>query len=170
MENIKISAVKVSAKIPETNLKSVELFCKQNGIRYKWFNRGQHIIVFDRSYTFTIFKNCSSSLADQHVNITKLKNLNISSAIEDLAWILDVEPKKIFAIVDNITAVGNLEKQIDLEDFIRDNDDLTDFIQYQPERFPGLFIRGQYGKIILFKSGKMVHISIHLFYLSSFKR
>ena len=106
MENIKISAVKVSAKIPETNLKSVELFCKQNGIRYKWFNRGQHIIVFDRSYTFTIFKNCSSSLADQHVNITKLKNLNISSAIEDLAWILDVEPKKIFAVVDNITAVG----------------------------------------------------------------
>ena len=157
MDNVKICAVKASAKIPDTDLACVQRFCKQNGIRYKIFNRS-HLVVYDR-YTFCIFKKSPNSFNDQHVNITKLQNTNnIISAVEDLAWLIDTEPKNIFCSVDNITATGNLEKNIDLEEFLHVNSDLKDFISYQPERFPGLFIRSRNGKIIVFKSGKMVFV------------
>ena len=156
MDNIKISAVKVSAKIPDTDLNEVEQFCNQNAIPNKRFNK-DHLIVYD-TFTYTFFKKGVKSLCDQHVNITKIKDLKVSRAIEDLAWLIDKEPKFIFYNVDNITATGNLEKEIDLQDFIDQNSDLADYITWNPEVFPGLFVRGRCGRVILFKSGKLVFI------------
>lgn len=104
-------------------------------------------------------KKSHNSLADQHVNINSIKSLNeVTTAKEELAWLIDVNEKYIFITVDNITATGNLEKEIDLEEFIEENNDMSGFIKYNPERFPGLFVRGEFGKTILFKSGKMVFI------------
>ena len=137
MENISISAIKVSAKIPEVNIRDIERFCDQNTIRSKRFNR-DHLVVYDSSFTFTIFKKSEFSFADQHVNITKIKGFDdIQNAIQDLAWIIDVDPDLIFYNIDTITAVGNIEKKIDLEEFISNNSDLTDFIRFNREIFPG---------------------------------
>ena len=157
MDNIKVSAVKVSAKIPETDLRIVEKFCEQNVIPTRRFNK-DHLVVYDTSYTYTFFKKSQTSFADQHVNITKLQTTDLTAAIEDLAWLIDQEPKYIFSEIDNITATGNIDKQIDLQDFIDNNQDIVDFITYNPERFPGLFVRGKNGKVILFRSGKMVFV------------
>ena len=112
MESISISAVKVSAKIPETSIRGIERFCDQNGIRNKRFNR-DHLVVYDSSFTFTIFKKSEFSFADQHVNVTRIKNVDdIENAIQDLAWMIDVEPQLIFYTIDTITAVGNIEKKL----------------------------------------------------------
>lgn len=132
MDNLKISAVKLSAKIPDTNLSEVEKFCDQNMIAKKRFNR-DHLIVYD-TFTFIFFKKGPNALNDQHVNVTKLQSTNVSRAIEDLAWIIDTQPKFIFHTIDNITATGNLEKKINLDSFIDVNQDLQDFITYNPER------------------------------------
>ena len=75
MDNIKISAVKVSAKIPDTNLDEVEKFCAQNMITTKRFNR-EHLIVYD-TFTFVFFKKSPNTLSDQHCNITKLQTTNV---------------------------------------------------------------------------------------------
>ena len=137
MENFKVSAVKVSAKIPDTNLDDVEKFCEQNLIKTKRFNR-EHLIVYD-TFTFVFFKKSSNTLSDQHCNITKLQSTNVTRAIEDLAWIINSEPKLIFHSIDNITATGNLEKKISLDDFIDANSDLHDYITYNPERVRTFF-------------------------------
>ena len=156
MKELKIYAVKASAKIPETDLMKVEEFCQEKSVRCKRFNWG-HLVVFDR-YTFTFFKKGEKSVSDQHVNIKKLTSLNIESAIKDLAWFIDAEPNHIFYNVDNITAGSDLRTNIDLEKFILNNQDISDLMNYNPERFPGLFLRGEYGKVLLFKSGKMVFV------------
>ena len=51
-----------------------------------------------------------------------------------------------------------MRTNIDLEKFILNNQDISDLMNYNPERFPGLFLRGEYGKVLLFKSGKMVFV------------
>ena len=123
MGEIKIHAVKASAKIPETDLRKVEEFCKQSNIRCKRFNR-DHLVVYDR-HTFTFFKKSEKSWNDQHVNLAKLLSLDIRSAIEDLARIIDVEPDLIFHTIDNITAGSNLN----LENFITTSQDLAGLIR-----------------------------------------
>ena len=157
MEDIKICAVKVSAKIPNTDLLELENFCNKNKIRCRRFNR-QHLVVYDE-YTYTFFKKSQNSYADQHVNISKLKAINdIPDCIHHLAWLIDTEPKFIFHQIDNITSVTNLRRKIDLEQFIDENDDLIGLINYNAEIFPGLFVRGPKGKAILFRSGKIVFV------------
>ena len=154
MKDLTIHAVKVSAKIPETNLFVLEDSCKQKCIKYRRFN-GSHLIVYDR-YTFTFFKK--SEFSNQHVNITKISDLNVNTALEDLARLINVQKETISFNVDNITACVDLGQQIDLEEFIHENQDLSNKINYNSERFPGLFLKCLYGKIILFKSGKIVFI------------
>ena len=53
---------------------------------------------------------------------------------------IDVEPQLIFYTIDTITAVGNIEKKIDLQEFIDDNPDLSDYIRFNKEIFPGILL------------------------------
>lgn len=158
MKNVSISNVKMSAKIPEVDLKEIQWFCKKNKIKTRIFNRG-HLVVYDNS-TFTFFKKGPNLYQDQHCNITKVNHSKIQNAIEDLAWLINKKPNQIFYTVDNITASADLGRRLSLREFIAENEDLEDYIQYTPERFPGLFVRGKKGKAILFKSGKIVVIGV----------
>ena len=82
----------------------------------------------------------------------------IDDAINELAWIIDSKANKIFHSIDNMTATTNLNRQINLEDFIRLNSEYKDYITYNPETFTRLFVRGKKGKAILFKNGKVVFV------------
>ena len=160
MEDIKISAMKISAKIPDTDLREVEKFCNKFNISCKWFNR-HHLVVYHQLFTYTFFKRCETgrlSWHDQHVNITRVEPQNVEESIEELAWLIDNKSDKIFHSIDNITASGRLCEKLDLIEFIKCNTHYQDFIDYNPERFTGLFVRGQYGKAILFSNGKVVYI------------
>ena len=84
--------------------------------------------------------------------------LKADDAINELAWIIDSKANKIFHSIDNMTATTNLNRQINLEDFIRLNSEYKDYITYNPETFTGLFVRGKKGKAILFKNGKVVFV------------
>ena len=154
--SIKVSSVKLSAKIPESDLRVLNKFCLDNNIRTKWFNRS-HLVVNSR-FTFVLFKKGANSWRDQHVNVLKLKMDEIQEAIAELSWLLDIDSKEIFYEVDNITATSDLNMRINIEDFIEENYDINFLLAYNPERFPGLFIRGNSGKIILFRSGKVVFV------------
>ena len=157
MESISISAYKLSAKIPDCSLQDINDFCRKFCIRTKWFNNNQHLIFYHK-YTYIFFKKSLNNWNDQHVNITKVKENEIKDAIHELAWLIDVDPSIIFHTVDNITAGAKLERSINLEDFVNENQDYSDLICYNPESFTGLFVRGENGKAILFRNGKLVFV------------
>ena len=155
MVGVTISNIKLSAKTPKTCLSTVEEFCFQNRIRTRRF---QNFLVVHRKFTHVLFKSSRKLSRVQHCNITKVLLNETSEAIDELAFIIQKDPQSIDFKVDNITATGSLDRTIELEDFIQGNSDISSFISYQPEVFPGLFLKNQFGKTIIFKSGKLVII------------
>ena len=141
---INITNVKVSIKtspILLNNVLKLEVPLKN----YKNF------IVLKDKYTYSIFKTNANS--ENHINITKIPNLNkIQDSIDNLKRFLDFSVKNLK--VDNIIATLKLGKSIDLVSVCEKK--LFKSMKYNNEKFPGLFVKFEQGTAILFHSGKIV--------------
>ena len=148
-----ITNIKVSLKINPLCLSSVQKELESQNIPFTIYT---NFIVVRKIFTYIIFK--TGKQKNNHINITKINSEPvIKTAIEILQTILkNIVIQK--QTVDNITASVNLYKPITLSHIpnIYRNIDCT--ISYNPEKFPGLFIKVKNGTIIIFHTGKCIII------------
>ena len=162
MNEYEISNVKLSAKIPRnTCLDQLEELCTLRKIRTRRPKRC-NLLVIHRKFTHIVFKSSIKFKQRlQHVNLTKVLLHEVEEAVDELAYLIEQDPSHILYSIDNITASGDLKQTLHLEDFIERNYQIESDITYQPEIFPGLFIKNEYGKTIIFRSGKYIIIGMY---------
>lgn len=108
-----------------------------------------NIIVIKCKYTFCIFEKKNNLI---HFNITGVKNFeqidDFKIYFKDNFFSSEILNFKI----DNITANFDLNRKINLLNLYK----ISEKVKYNPERFPGLFIK-DFGKTcIIFKNGKVI--------------
>ena len=97
------------------------------------------------------------SIFSQHVNITKCRNYEfIPKAIDNLSFLTDLNTDDITFVIDNISATGDIGNRISIEDFLLKNKELL--AHFNPESFPGCYIRYKSVTIGLFSSGKVIFV------------
>ena len=155
--DIDVSNIKISCKIQFFNAEDIsfnrDIFIKQ----YNNFN------VIKNKYAYIIFTK-SKIRQKFHVNITKIPSFDhVPKAIEGLKDIIE-NPFSVEEItIENITCLHILNKEINLIEIFRHisssefSKDVT-YTRYNPEKFPGMFIKLRKCSILLFSSGKMVVI------------
>ena len=159
--SIKLSNVKISCKIPEVSLDFVEERCKEK----HWIcKRYSNFLVVRNQFTFVLFKKSDSfcrswNSNSQHCNITKIPSL---AAIEDsltaLSELIYKRKRYIKSVtIDNLTASGDLKRQVNLRDFVLSHPDW----HYNSEQFPGSFHTKNKINIILFASGKVSFFTLN---------
>ena len=122
-----------------------------------------YFVVSDKNYSFTFFKHCSQKNSkNQHLNVTSIKRIeDIPDVVNHLCAKINISPQEISYKIDNVSAKVQLNKSLDIEKFQFLNQDLK--IQYNIEKFPGLFIKknlqndinAKAATFILFNSGKI---------------
>lgn len=119
------------------------------------FKKHTNFFVINDKYTYIVF-NKNKRTGQTHVNITKLKtSLEIEPSVAHLFTIFSIPTNLVYKTsVDNITSVGQFTQKINICNFVTENTDLQ--ISFNPEKFPGIFIRFKKGTIILFASGSSV--------------
>ena len=162
---IYVSNVKISCKVQILNADNISF---NRDIPLKCYN---NFCVIKTKYTYIIFTK-SKINRKFHVNITKIPTLDhISKSIDELKNIINesflVENLKI----ENITCLHVLNKNINLLDTFEiikkkqqeENNDSKEEniiiqVQYNPEKFPGIFLKLKNCSVLLFSSGKLVVI------------
>ncbi len=153
----KISNIKLSCKLQEISLHTVENICKTYNINTKQYN---NFIVIKTFYTFIIFKKGNKTT--NHLNITKIPNL--SEIFFALIYIQNLLETKILTyVIDNITATYQI-KNVNFDETLNNLKNSTCNIQYNNDVFPGIFIKLKTGTGILFHSGKIVLIGCKSIY------
>lgn len=146
--------VKISIKIEGISLNTVSEVCLQKSLDYKKY---ENFIVVKNKFTFIIFKNNKKNI--NHVNITKIPTIDAINEsllyLKECGETIIIRPNTMK--IDNLTATTNLNKEINLPEFVRRNSQIYN-IKYINEKFPGLFIKFEKGTIILFHTGKVVLI------------
>jgi TATA-box binding protein (TBP) (component of TFIID and TFIIIB) len=140
--------IKISVKIKPILLTEVTKILTDNSIPYRKFC---NFVTFSKGFNFIIFK--TGAKGQNHINVT---NLKVDSDIKIVENILrdQFNFEIIDVITDNIVAKSSLLKKINLSE-IAEKEEFSE-IKYNPERFPGLFIKFRPGTCILFHSGKIV--------------
>lgn len=148
-----ITNIKVSLKSDCLCLNSVQQKLIEKNISFTSYT---NFIVIRHNFTYILFKTGKNN--NNHINITKIKKLeNIDNAVENLKEILfECKFNEIFRKVDNITASVSVNKTINLQSLTAKFQ--NEKISYNPEKFPGLFIKFSVGTIILFHTGKCILI------------
>lgn len=145
----KIANYKVSCKSPLIALDNVLYLLKVENIPCRVY---ANFIVFEKEFTYTIFKN--GKKPENHINITKLKcRSDIEKALSVLSDLLKFHNLHNFKI-DNITASTSSYTTTDLNQISQKK--TWGVLKYNPEKFPGLFIKHALGTVIIFHSGKVV--------------
>lgn len=140
--------IKISVKIKPVLLSEVAKVLIKHNIEFKKYC---NFLTFLRRFHFIIFKNGSKE--QNHINVT---NLRLKSDVKIVRRILE----KVFNFdiieitFDNIVAKSSLFKKIDLAKVAKS--EAFSEIKYNPERFPGLFIKFRPGTCIVFHSGKII--------------
>ena len=160
---IRISNVKLSTKIPDTCIETLENKCLENGFQHKVY--GNFIVLKvpsvtngDNLYTYTVFKKsllkqCDVASPTQHVNITKVLLNNLDDALQTLASILLCKKADVCNYkIDNLTATCSLGRKFDIQNFLERNPSLPK-VTFNPEKFPGCFLSFNKKKAVLFRSG-----------------
>ena len=143
-----VKNVKISLKVKGSSLDNAVYRLSQLKISYKHFT---NYITFNKVFTFIYFKSKDGVL--NHINVTKLKvKSDISSAVNILKHLFQLTVVKIK--VDNIIATYDTTKSIDLIKLIENR--AFKLTKYNPEQFPGLFVKYPQGTVIVFHSGKLV--------------
>ena len=155
--DICISNVKISCKAQLLNADNISF---NRDIHVKHFN---NFSVIKNKYTFIIFTK-SKIGRKFHVNITKIPSLvYIPKAIEELKNIIENPFYAEEIKIENITCLHALNKEVNLIEIV-ENIKLGEFskdiisVRYNPEKFPGLFIKLKQCSVLLFSSGKIVVI------------
>ena len=148
-----ITNIKVSLKVNLLCLSSVQNILKRKNISY---SRYTNFLVIRYTFTYIIFKTGKQN--NNHINVTKIKNeAEIKTSISVLQDLLSAENILVQKVnVDNITASLNLQKPINLLQLPQHFQ--TSSISYNPEKFPGLFVKFNVGTAIIFHTGKCILI------------
>lgn len=115
---------------------------------------------------FTIF-------ATGYVNCTSIPSFAVlSSAVTQFCCCFQLSKTDLYSFaVDNISACGRLDQRINLSKIVSPDKYLNIHVHYQPERFPGTFLkfRGKGGCVGIFGNGKLTFLGAkskqHLLYM-----
>lgn len=150
-----IKNVKISLKLKELSLNSVLEYLDVNNQKYK--TKSNYIII-ESKYIYIVFKPKNRLIT--HINVTKISDLSevdtaVNNLIKEIFPTLEITVHKV--VVDNITAVFNVNKTVNLPEIIRNKKDLYQ-ITYNNEKFPGMFIKFDVGTLIIFYTGKVIAV------------
>ena len=111
----------------------------------------RNIVIINDIYSITIFKKLSNKY---HINVTGIRSLSLISSVVD--WLINSYCKRtdfqlIRYQIDNITATFDIGFSISLHSLAH----AYNSSRYNPERFPGLHYKTDWGTAIVFKSGKV---------------
>jgi hypothetical protein len=144
-----ISNIKVSFNIENNFLwkDALNNICKLNSFPAPV--KKSNIIVIKCKYTFCIFEKKNNFI---HFNVTGIKNFQ--SVDEFKTYFKNIFfPCEILNFkIDNITATFNLNNEINLFKLY----EISNKVNYNPERFPGLFLKDFEKTCIIFKNGKVI--------------
>lgn len=145
---VSVKNIKISVKVKTICLKNtIKKLNSQNiGV-----NVYLNYITFKNKYSYVIFK--TSKCGTNHVNVTKIEDfshINESLTVLQRCCGVTVLSHK----VDNIIATYSGLNTINLPDLVIKN--VFNCTKYNPERFPGLFVKCEDGTVIIFHSGKLV--------------
>lgn len=148
-----VTNIKVSLKSCCLCLSTVQKILKEKNVDFSTYT---NFLVIKHKFTYILFKTGKNK--NNHINITKIKNLdNIESAVENLKDLLqECNFYELYRKVDNITASLNINRTVNLLDLIKKFQ--REKISYNPEKFPGLFIKFNKGTIIVFHTGRCIII------------
>lgn len=143
-----VKNIKISLKVKGCPLDIAIQSLKILGIPYKFFD---NYISFTKEHTFIYFK--AKIGGTNHVNVTKLKTrADIKASVIILKELFHI---KVLGIkIDNIIATYNLNQPVNLTNIIEDK--VFHLTKYNPEQFPGLFVKFPEGTVLIFHSGKLV--------------
>ena len=145
---IEVRNIKISVIIGPISLNNVIECLNECKITYKGF---ANFVSFKHQFSFVVFKTGSISL--NHVNVSRVKSKKDIKKVTDA--IISIFSVLIHSVkVDNIVSTTNICKQLDLREIV--SRQLFENLKYNPEQFPGLFVRFDKGTTILFHSGKAV--------------
>jgi hypothetical protein len=150
-----IKNVKISLKIDGISLNTVLKQLEINNILYE---RKNNYIIIKHRYIYVIFIPKSKQI--NHVNITKIPilekiNDSITTFCQNIFSNLSINVKKV--CIDNLTSTFKLNHALILSDIIKDNRDIYN-LNYNNEKFPGLFIKFGEGTLILFYTGNVIAV------------
>lgn len=152
MTAFKVSNYKVSCRTSHISLDIVSSILEEKQISAKKYN---NFISFNDIYTYIVFKSGDTGL--NHINITKIPDrLSVQLAIKALSDLFNCEV--FFYKVDNIIATFNTHRRLNLNSLSKTLTAEGFYIKYNPEKFPGLFLKESKGTIIIFHSGKTVFV------------
>jgi len=152
----KISNVKVSLTTSLVFLDNVSELASRQNLKY---TKHKNFSVLKGKYTYTIFK--TNKFGENHINITKIPLLDkVKDAVNYFLVLFNC--KKIKCVIDNISATTFCGKQLNLREIVSIEKyktiDQFKTVKYNPEIFPGMFLKFKCGTVILFHSGKIVLI------------
>lgn len=145
---IKIRNIKISVKVEAIPLNNAIKQLRENNIEHKTY---LNFVTFKNIFSFVLFK--PSRNLTSHINISSIKNKKgIKKSVRLLKSTLAVTVLSLS--IDNIVSTKNLGNLLNLSEIIRQKVFVN--ARYNPEHFPGLFVKFNRGTIILFHSGKVV--------------
>jgi len=146
-----IKNIKVSLKINSISLNSVLNDLERNQVLY---SIKSNYIIFRKEFVYVLFK--PKHLIVNHVNITKIPD--VDSIVKSIDFLKSILSSQILEIksskVDNITAVYDMNKEIEQFKILDSFKDLY-HIKFNKEKFPGLFLKVEFGTFIIFHTGKV---------------
>lgn len=154
---LQVKNIKLSVKVPPTHLDDVVKKCIEKNINYKV--HPNFVVIYDQC-TINLFKRSARNpYAEQHANITRIPSFrDMKRAVAILSFYVQSDARKLFPIVDNITAKAHVGFPVNLDEFVEKNADIGWRMHMNREAFPGLFIRSQVGTLIMFRTGVLVSI------------
>jgi hypothetical protein len=145
-----IKNIKVSLKLNSISLNSVLINLEKNQIEY---SVKSNYIIFRKEFVYVLFK--PKHLIINHVNITKIPDVvSITKSIDNFKSILNFQLEIQSFKIDNLTAVYDLKKEISQLKILNSFKDIY-HIKFNKEKFPGLFLRVEFGTFIIFHTGKV---------------
>ena len=150
------SNVKISCKVHLINSDEIS-FNTDNTIK-----RYNNFVVVKKKNSFIIFTKTTQN-RHFHVNITKIPSTeHISKALDKLKLIISSEFVVEIFKVENMTCLYQSKAEIKLLSFynyLKSNEDFGIINKrYDPEKFPGVFLKVKKCSALVFSSGKIVII------------
>ena len=151
-----VSNVKISCKVHLINSDEIS-FNTDNTIK-----RYNNFVVVKKKFSFIIFTKTRQN-RHFHVNITKIPSTkHISKALDELKLIISSEFVVEIFKVENMTCLYQSKAEIKLLSFYNYLKSNADFgiinKRYDPEKFPGVFLKVKKCSALVFSSGKIVII------------
>jgi len=145
MKNISNIKVSFTIKKSENWYDNIKNICKKNNV---FLTKSGNIIIFKFIFSFCFFEKKNNCL---HINATGIK------CESDIQYFKNFFRKNILNEellnfkIDNITSSFSLNKNINLNDLYNSLEN----VKYNPERFPGLFLKNDSFTAVIFKNGKI---------------